>query len=61
MTNRKSIEKNVEGLVMPILKDLKIELVEVEYTRQRNQRFLRIYIDKVEGVNVDDCETVSKN
>ena len=38
-----------------------IEIVDVEMRGHGNQRLLRIYIDKPEGVSHGDCEFVSKN
>lgn len=35
------------------------ELVAVEYVPQGNNQILRVYIDKQDGVTVDDCERVS--
>lgn len=35
------------------------ELVAVEYFPQGNNQTLRVYIDKQDGVTVDDCERVS--
>ncbi|MGE0371443.1 MAG: ribosome maturation factor RimP [Gammaproteobacteria bacterium] len=35
------------------------ELVAVEYLPQGNNQTLRVYIDKQDGVTVDDCERVS--
>lgn len=60
MSNKKNIVKNIEELVIPILKELGFELIDIEFQKQRNDWFLRIYIDKIGGITIDDCETVSK-
>ncbi len=60
MSNKKNIVKNIEELVIPILKELGVELIDIEFQKHRNDWFLRIYIDKIGGITIDDCETVSK-
>lgn len=35
------------------------ELLEVEFVRESGENFLRFYIYKEDGINVDDCERVS--
>lgn len=41
------------------LEKLGVDLIEVEYKREGNRNVLRFYIDKKEGVTIDDCENVS--
>ena len=36
------------------------ELVDVEYVKEGGSWYLRAYIDKPGGINVDDCEIVSR-
>ena len=36
------------------------ELVDVEYVKEGSDYYLRAYIDKPEGVNILDCENVSR-
>lgn len=55
----KEIEAEVERLLEPVLEKDGIELVDVEYVRERNW-ILRIYIDKEGGVDLNDCQTVSE-
>lgn len=50
----------VEELVIPILEELQLELVEVEYVKEGKSWFLRVYIDKEAGVDIDDCGNVSE-
>ncbi|PID82805.1 MAG: ribosome maturation factor RimP [Clostridiales bacterium] len=40
--------------------DNTIELVDVEFIKEGANRVLRIYIDKDNGVNFDDCKSVTK-
>lgn len=55
----KEIEAEAERLLEPVLEKDGIELVDVEYVRERNW-ILRIYIDKEGGVDLNDCQTVSE-
>lgn len=55
----KEIEAETERLLEPVLEKDGIELVDVEYVRERNW-ILRIYIDKEGGVDLNDCQTVSE-
>ena len=55
----KEIEDAVENLLEPILEADGIEVVDVEYVRERNW-ILRIYIDKEGGVDLNDCQTISE-
>ncbi|HJV32059.1 MAG TPA: ribosome maturation factor RimP [Bacillales bacterium] len=50
----------VEGLVAPILTELGLELVEIEYVKEGKNWFLRVYIDKELGVDIEDCGNVSE-
>lgn len=54
------ITELVERLVQPILDDMKLDLVDVEYVKEGKNWFLRVYIDKVEGVDIEECGTVSE-
>lgn len=53
------IETLVAEMVKPLLEDTDLTLVDVEYVREKDW-YLRIYIDKPEGVEIDDCQLVSE-
>jgi len=57
-------EQKVAGLVRSLAEPLcaseGLELVHVEYQREPNGRILRLYIDKPDGINMDDCVGVSR-
>ena len=55
----KAIEEAVEALLEPILDADGIELVDVEYVRERNW-ILRIFIDKEGGVDLADRQSISE-
>ncbi len=54
------VREEVEQLILPILEEEGMELVDIEYKMGRGRGILRLYIDKPEGVKIDDCERVSK-
>lgn len=58
--NRSEYEKRTEELLLPILKEHGFELVDVEFVKEGSTWYLRSYIDKPGGINVDDCEIVSR-
>ena len=50
----------VTELVRPIIEDLGLTLWDVRFVKEGAVRYLRIFIDKDEGVSIDDCETVTR-
>lgn len=57
---RKEIEELVCRHAEPIAASLNLELYDVEYLQEGGSWYLRVYIEKPEGVNIDDCEAVSE-
>jgi ribosome maturation factor RimP len=55
----KSVLAKVRQLVEPLVTGLGLELVDVEYVKEGPHWYLRIYIDKDGGVDIDDCATAS--
>jgi ribosome maturation factor RimP len=53
------IRRGVTDLIEPILQDMGLELVDVEYVSQQGRWVLRLFIDKEGGVTIDDCASVS--
>ena len=60
MSKREEYEQKTEELLEPIVSALGFELVDVEYVKEAGTWYLRAYIDKPEGVNILDCENVSR-
>ncbi len=54
-----SIEEKVEILLKPIIEEIGYDLYDVEYVKEGKNYFLRIFIDKPEGVDLSDCEKVN--
>lgn len=60
MSKREDYEARTEALLLPIMEEMNFELVDVEYVKEGSNFYLRAYIDKPEGITVDDCEIVSR-
>lgn len=50
----------VSKLARPVIESLGCELWDVEYLKEAGGWVLRVYIDKEGGVNIADCEAVSR-
>lgn len=53
------IEEKVEQLVKDPIEKLGYSLYDVEYVKEGPEYYLRIYIDKESGIDLNDCEKVS--
>ena len=60
MSKREIYEQKTEAILMPMVEEHGFELVDVEYVKEGGTWYLRAYIDKPGGINVDDCEVVSR-
>lgn len=56
---RKDIESMVVRLLEPILEKTEITLVDVEYIQEKDF-YLRVFLDKASGIDIDDCQFVSE-
>ncbi|MEK5039512.1 ribosome maturation factor RimP [Sporosarcina sp. FSL K6-3457] len=55
------ITEEIEKLVSPIVEELKLELVDIEFLKEGRDWFLRVYIDNPEGsIDIDQCAQVSE-
>ena len=50
----------VASFARPIVEEHGCTLWDVEYVREGDQRFLRLYLDKDGGVDITDCEAISR-
>ena len=60
MSKRETYETRTEQLLVPIAEKYGVEIYDVEYVKEGSDWYLRAYIDKPEGVNINDCENVSR-
>ena len=60
MSKRETYESKTETLLIPIVERFGVEIYDIEYVKEGSDWYLRAYIDKPDGVNINDCENVSR-
>lgn len=60
MAGARDYEARTVRLLEPITKQFSCDIYDVEYTKEGSEWYLRCYIDKPGGVNIQDCENVSR-
>ncbi|WP_096086168.1 ribosome maturation factor RimP [Agaribacterium haliotis] len=55
-----SKQAELEALIAPVAESFGCELWGLEYQTQGQQVLLRIYLDKEDGIQLEDCERVSR-
>ncbi len=55
-----SIAERVEALVTPCITELGYRVWDVEYVKEGAEWYLRITLDSDNGIDIDDCEKVSR-
>ncbi len=51
--------EKIEQLLRPLAESIQCDLITCEWTQEMGRRILRLYIDKPEGIVVEDCERFS--
>ena len=54
-----NIEEKVESLIKTKIENIGYELYDVEYSKEGENYYLRVFIDKPEGIDLTDCEKVN--
>ena len=54
------VTDTVAALALPFVEAAGCTLWDVEYVKEAGEWFLRVYIDKKDGVSINDCEAVSR-
>lgn len=52
--------ETVTEIVQPIVESNQFELVDIEFIKEGKNWFLRVYIDKPEGIDLEDCALISE-
>lgn len=60
MSRREDYEARTEELLAPVAEANGVFVYDVEYVKEGSDYYLRAYIDKSGGVNIQDCENVSR-
>lgn len=55
------LEQKIWDLALPICEKHKVELVEVNFKKQRGENILEVIIDSVEGITMDDAVNVNQD
>ena len=54
------VTDTVAQLALPYVEAAGCTLWDVEYVKEAGEWFLRVYIDKADGISIEDCEAVSR-
>jgi ribosome maturation factor RimP len=60
-SHKRTVEMKTAELAEPIVASLGMELLDVEFLHERDSWILRLFIDKLGGVGLEDCEAVSRS
>ena len=60
MSKKSEYEKKTAEYIRPILDELGFSLYDLEYVKEAGEYFLRAFIDKPEGITIEDCVSVSR-
>lgn len=60
MSKRDTYEEQTEQYLEEIVKELDLSVYDVEYVKEGSEWYLRAYIDKPDGITIQDCEQVSR-
>jgi ribosome maturation factor RimP len=55
-----SIISTIDAMIRPMLDENGFELVDIEFVKEGGNRFLRVIVDKPEGIDIDDCSKISE-
>lgn len=59
--NNEVVIKKLYYLIEPIVKEKNYDLYYIEYVKEFGENYLRIYIDRSNGITLQDCENVSRS
>ena len=55
-----NIAESVKAIAQPIAESFGVRVWDIRFLKEGAEWYLRIFIDKAEGVNINDCENVSR-
>lgn len=58
--SKQNTAQQVLSIIAPIAKEQELDIWDVRYLKEGASYFLRIFIDKPEGITIDDCERFSR-
>ena len=54
-----TVVETVHDLVVPILDQHHFELVDIEFVKEGSSWYLRVFIDKPNGIDLEDCALIN--
>ena len=54
------VTDQVTAFAQPVVENFGCKLWDVEYVREGSERYLRVFIDKDGGVDIEDCEKIHR-
>ncbi|QLY82023.1 ribosome maturation factor RimP [Clostridium intestinale] len=54
------LEDKLKELIKPLVDEQGYEFYHVEYVKENNEYYLRVYIDSDNGISLSDCEKISR-
>lgn len=60
MAKRNAKTEKIYNCLEPIIEELGFELIDVVYERENGKLFLRVLVDKIGGITIDDCAVVNE-
>jgi len=60
MSKHEEYEIKTKELIAPVLEENNVVLYDVDFEKEGADWYLRVYIDKEGGVDINDCERVSR-
>lgn len=60
MATRSKTAQSAFDIAEPLVTQMGLDLVDVEYKKEGNAYFLRVFVDRKGGITIDECEKVSK-
>ncbi|MFF2482610.1 ribosome maturation factor RimP [Paenibacillus sp. NPDC058071] len=58
--SKSKIKTAVEEMVTPFLESNGFELVDIDYVKEGSHYFLRVFVDKEGGIDIDECGRISE-
>ncbi|MDD3959004.1 MAG: ribosome maturation factor RimP [Oscillospiraceae bacterium] len=60
MATRSKTAQSAFDLAEPVVTEMGLDLVDVEYKKEGDAYFLRVFVDRKGGISIDECEKISK-
>ena len=60
MSRKENIERKTEEMLAPIAEQIGVEIYDVEFVKEAGEWYLRAYIDREGGVDINTCVDVSR-